>query len=307
MRFERPLRKTTSYGIQGVLALSVGWFVYKNVAGNLEDFGAIRSELDLSFVPIAIAACLIWSSYAALIFGWRLILKGWGESLSVRSATYIWCVSNLGRYIPGKIWSIAGMAILAQRQGVSGWAATGSAIAMQLLAMTTGTVFVLMFVPDGMNPVMLALTLCIAFGAISVLGVERFMEFFRRFFGNRFQLRPLPVPTILSGLAITGLAWLGYGAALIFIAKGTVPGAVLSFEFATGTFAAGYIVGLIALFAPGGLVVREGVLLGLLTPSLGVGPAMAITVASRLMFTFTELSVALAAIIFHPGSQGDIG
>ena len=49
---------------------------------------------------------------------------------SAASAARIWTVSNLGKYLPGKVWAIAGMALMARQAGVSPAAATGSASAL---------------------------------------------------------------------------------------------------------------------------------------------------------------------------------
>ena len=47
-------------------------------------------------------------------------------------------MSSLGKYLPGKVWAVAGMALMAQRAGIAPWAATGSAVVLQVLAIGTG-------------------------------------------------------------------------------------------------------------------------------------------------------------------------
>ena len=54
------------------------------------------------------------------------------------SAARIWTVSSLGKYLPGKVWAVAGMALMAQRARRRPWAATGSAVMLQALAIGTG-------------------------------------------------------------------------------------------------------------------------------------------------------------------------
>ena len=53
---------------------------------------------------------------------------------------------------------------------------------------------------------------------------------------------------------------------------------------------------LLAIVAPGGVGVREAVFLAFLTPALGSGPALALTVASRLLLTLTEALAAVAGL-----------
>ena len=90
--------------------------------------------------PLLIAASLVltWLMYLVLVQAWRVMLTGWGQFLAVRPAARIWTVSSLGKYVPGQIWAIAGMAVMAQRAGVAPWAATSSSVLLQGLAVGTG-------------------------------------------------------------------------------------------------------------------------------------------------------------------------
>jgi uncharacterized membrane protein YbhN (UPF0104 family) len=78
------------------------------------------------------------------------------------------------------------------------------------------------------------------------------------------------------------------------LTRGLVPDTPLPLTAAIGAFTLGYILGVLALFAPGGVGVRELVLIGLLAPFLGSGGAVAVSVASRLVLTVLEAAVALA-------------
>jgi uncharacterized membrane protein YbhN (UPF0104 family) len=78
------------------------------------------------------------------------------------------------------------------------------------------------------------------------------------------------------------------------LAMGIFESSELSLIQATGVFAAGYIVGLLALFAPGGVGVRELVYVALLAPVVGSGGALALSIAARLLLTTTE---AIAAVV----------
>jgi len=78
--------------------------------------------------------------------------------------------------------------------------------------------------------------------------------------------------------------------------RGLLPDTSLPLTTAIGAFTLGYILGLLALFAPGGVGVRELVLVGLLAPFLGSGGAVAVSVASRVLLTLTEAAAALLTL-----------
>ena len=56
------------------------------------------------------------------------------------------------------------------------------------------------------------------------------------------------------------------------------------------------MVGLLAVLAPGGLVVREGALVVLLTPSIGAQPALLVALAARLWQVVLEVMLALVVV-----------
>ena len=66
---------------------------------------------DWSFNPVLmIVSCLIFiMAFGFLPWVWRKVLYYMGYDLSYGDAWDIFYIGNLGRYIPGKFWSIAGM------------------------------------------------------------------------------------------------------------------------------------------------------------------------------------------------------
>jgi uncharacterized membrane protein YbhN (UPF0104 family) len=109
--------------------------------------------------------------------------------------------------------------------------------------------------------------------------------------------RPPAASAVLLGIVTGILAWLGYGVALVCLARGILPEARLDLATATGAFTASYLAGLLALIAPGGIGVREGVMILLLQAPLGVGAATVLALASRLLLTVAELGAAMPFLL----------
>jgi uncharacterized membrane protein YbhN (UPF0104 family) len=92
---------------------------------------------------------------------------------------------------------------------------------------------------------------------------------------------------------------MGYGLALWLLARGLLPHAGLGLLPATTVFTTSYLAGFLALFAPGGIGVREGALVatmqraGLATPA----EAAVIAVASRIWLTVLEIIPGLIALL----------
>jgi len=105
-------------------------------------------------------------------------------------------------------------------------------------------------------------------------------------------------------VAVNVLGWLGTGTA-VYLLVTAVTGSAPPFLWLAGTYTAGYLVGFVAPLSPGGLGVREGMLVILLAPQYGIGVAIAISLAIRLANMAGELlAVALvhAVYVVHTAS-----
>ncbi|MEK6611059.1 MAG: lysylphosphatidylglycerol synthase domain-containing protein [Gemmatimonadota bacterium] len=286
--------------VQWALVAAVAWFVVKSVAHNWAEIRHSSSVVHLDLGALAAAAGIILATYALLIGAWRAVLMGWGERLRYPVAARIWCLSNLARYVPGRVWQIAGMAALAQKAGITPWAAVGSAIIVQLLAIATGAMVTGLAAPQAEHPMWVAASGVIALLAALTLTWGRMTAMFSRWLsaalGRPFELRPVGKGALLLSAAVTTLAWLAYGLALYLCTAALLGRAALDLRTAIGVFTGSYVLGLIAVMTPGGLGIREGALLFWLTGPLGPAGAVVVTIGSRLLMTAAELLAALITL-----------
>ena len=291
--------------VLGLVGLLIVVFAARSLVRNWEE---LRSQpLDWRLEPgwLVLSALVVWSMYVLLIAAWRAVLVGWGQRLDPWTAGGIWTVSSLGKYIPGKVWAVAGMALLAQRAGVPPWAATGSAVVMQGLAIGTGAAVAGLTGSEAIeaaHPGARAVLVLLVLGAIAGTALLLWPPFLRRLLhllAPDAEARGAPAAAgIAFGIAANVVAWLGYGAALWILARGLLPGVGLEPLLAVSAFTASYLAGFLALLAPGGLGVREALFIIMLQGPLGIGAATALAVASRLLLTITEFGAAVPFLVF---------
>ena len=286
----------TIWLLQGVLALAVIVFVWRSAARHWDEFRSLEFAVQLRPGWIALAGAVVLLTYGLLVAAWRAVIGGWGERLAYRPAVRIWTVSNLGRYLPGKVWSVAGLAVLAQREGVAAWAAVGAAVAMQAIAVGSGVAVAAATVPGTLSAPGALVAAAVAAATIAALAMPRVVALVGRM-TRRPGLRPMPVKAVVLAGTVTTVSWLAYGVGFWCLARGTLGNTSLGMAPAIGVFAAGYITGLLALFAPGGVGVREAVFIALLAPSVGSGGAIVLGVASRALLTLTEVAAALLGLL----------
>lgn len=293
------------------VALVILAFVGRNIASNWTELRSQPVAWSVDPLPLLGSLLLVWLMYANLIEAWRAVLGGWGERLNRMEAARIWIVSSLGKYVPGKVWAIAGMALMSREAGVAAWAATASAVILQALAVGTG---VLAAFAGGVRPLEAArpgLAAAFRIGALVVaasMALVAYPPVMRRILVAAGLPESTATPTagvVVRATLANLIAWLGYGLAFWLLARAIVPQAALPPGLAIAAFAASYVAGLVALFAPGGLIVREGVLVALLQGTTGIGVAALLAVASRIALTVTEIGAAIPFLLIRVEKPSD--
>lgn len=82
-----------------------------------------------------------------LASAWRILMVGLEQSITSRTATRIYGLTQLAKYVPGNIFQFAGRQFLAMSQGFSGKAIAKSTFLELLLLVLTGAAFVLWMLP----------------------------------------------------------------------------------------------------------------------------------------------------------------
>jgi glycosyltransferase 2 family protein len=313
-RATAPKRRGWWTAVQFVLLAVILVLFGREIAGMQAELRATARSITVRWELIAAASAIVLATYAALIQSWRLLMSGWGSTLAFWPAVRIWTIANLGRYVPGKVWSVGAMVVLAQREGVNPVAATGAALLGTLINIGAGFGIVAIAgsgILDALDPRYRAVTMIGTAGF--VLGVlllpwmlPRVLAWLAR---RRPSLvppsRPLPSRTIWLAVAINCASWLGYGVAFALLTRAVLPdisGALLSF---VAIWTASYLAGYLTLIAPGGLGTREWVLMVSL-PALGMAvsaDATVLAILSRLWLTVLEVLPGLVSLALAPAAQ----
>jgi|SRR5579859_4965486 len=281
------------------------WFVAASIARQWPDVRQSLATAHPAWGLVALSTSIVFVAYAVLIQAWRLMLTPWRVTISFWASARIWFISNLGRYVPGKVWQIAAMSALAQEEGVSPVAATGSALIVNLANVLSGVVVVIASGPrlldvtthgrSGSAMVLVTVLLAGLLALPAVLPVA--MRVTNRLIGRSWTPPMIPHRTIWAAVAGTLVSWVLYGLAFTLLAHALLrptQGSPLDF---IAIYTVSYLAGYLFLPAPGGIGVREWAMvrgltaLGLATP----GDAWMLAFGSRLWLTVLE---ALPGIVW---------
>ena len=211
----------------------------------------------------------------------------------------------------GKVWQIAGLAYMAKGEGISASVATGAAVLGQGVALLAATLIGVgaLFGPNELWRVLGWPGSAVGLGlAVGIIGVVSTPRLFQRIVAGWFRLTRSELPQELSQGRNFGLRWL----VLYILNWGIYCVAFwllyLSFgEWRTfmqlgPAFAAAYVAGYLAVFAPAGAGIREGFLVVLLQPVMAREAAVVFAVIARLWTTTLELIPALILSVWREPS-----
>ncbi len=284
---------------QVVFVVAVLWFGGRLVATHWGDVRALSATLTPSWGRISWSAVIVAISYAVLIATWRGMVNAWGSSLGAGQSARIWFVSNLGRYVPGKVWQIGAMGVMASEAGVPAAAAVGSSLVIALVNILVGFGVVAAtgaesFGSIGVNPSALWIPLGVLAAVTASLPwtLKPLVRLTGRVTGRPVEAPNLPAAAVWLAAAGCTAAWVLYGLAFQQLAIGVLgPAAAGDAGAYVAIFTLSYLLGFLTLVAPGGIGVREVAMGAMLTAAgLATGAeATILVVASRLWLTVLEI------------------
>lgn len=294
-----PSRRVRRWGVRALqvaLTVLVTWWILDRVGLSLDQLAGVDpAAWRPAWGPFALSCALLAAGYAMSGWIWGVMVRDLGgPALPPLAAVGMYMVANLGRYVPGKLWQIAGLAVLARRRGVPAAVATAAAVGGQAVALAGAALVGLGAIVAG-PPGLRRWTPWVVAGAAVVVLVVAVPALARRALALWFRVARTEVPDDVDAGGAHGFKWLAlYTAnwtvyALAFAALAAsfgLPGSV--FQVAPA-FAAAYVLGYVVIFAPAGIGVREGFLVALLGPVMGAVPAGVLAAVARLWTTVVEL------------------
>lgn len=295
----RPYTRYALIALQVVLALLVLWFAGMALRRQWTGVGPELSRLHPDWLWVGASGAIFLATYAVLVETWREMLRAWQSVLTFWKAARIWSISNLGRYVPGKIWQIGAMGIMAQHAGVSAIAATGSAVLNTVVNLVAGFVIAAALgwqLLDSQSGGKRGAVLFIA-GSVLLLSalpwvVPWLLRIVARATRRDLGLGRLPAKAIAIAAAGNLIAWLLYGIAFAAFARGFLGAPTRGpLPAYIAVYALSYLVGYLVLLMPAGLGVREASMVTLLTTAglADPGQAALLAVTSRLWLTVLEI------------------
>ena len=269
-------------------------------------------KLDYLIIPIfynyyylVLSIVFVLAGFLFDAISWYKILIYKGFKVNILQAVTSMGLSVFGKYIPGKIWIVLGRsAYIAKNNGGSEKELGSISLIAQFLSLWTGAIvgfFVLVVLPVQKSYPLIILTIIGIALFTAVLYLRYIHDFFdyliKKIFKSDFLIPRLLFNESLKIIPWYFINWICWSAGFYFLVNSLT---IEEVSILTGfSFPLAATVGLIAVFVPGGLGVRESIITGILVLfGIKLNQATAISVISRFWFMTGELSIFIYSIIY---------
>lgn len=285
-------------GVLLLVLVAVGialWSNWEEVRGDL-------GRLDPGTLLAATALALL--SPFATVLGWRVLLADLGSRLHIAQASGVFFVGQLGKYLPGSVWSVVVQTEMAVRLGVPRRRTAVVGLLCIGLSALTGLVVGLPALPvlltrgDAVLPwwgvlLLVAVLLLLLWPPLLNLGIRTALRLLRR--------PPLEHSLSAAAVALSSvwftLSWVIGGLSVWVMAHALAPddadvGGLLLVAVSGYLLAAG--IGMFSIVVPAGVGVRDGVMVLLLTTQMSLSAATAVVVVARFLTVLGDVVWAAA-------------
>ncbi|HDP54879.1 MAG TPA: hypothetical protein ENN24_04240 [Bacteroidetes bacterium] len=290
------LKKVFSYLFYASL-IFLGYYLYKS------DYIAVPKVHSCFYMLLSFLFLLLGFLFQNL--NWQRILKVFNVNTSLKTASISVGLSVFMKYIPGKVMVVLGRAAyIANKKGVPILYASTASLFSQTVSLWVGLLLgSIALVNADIDAIWKLLSLILFLGLTVALFLpkipERAFNILTKLLKKDFKYPKLTQRQILFVLPAYILTWIFWGFGFYFLTLALSSEVSLPIVYGLIFPLAGTLA-IVTLFAPGGVGVREGLLVSsMVVYGIPVQQATAIALASRLWFLVGELAAFVAAVILR--------
>jgi len=306
--------------LKWALCLAVIVFVGKRAAALWNQEALRQAEFHLAWL-LAAGGAYVAGTLPAVWF-WRKLMQSVGATVRLRDAARAYYCGNLGKYVPGKASVLVIRAAMMRDRGCRGTLSALTATYETLMMMAAGLAVAVALSPlllttaqtdtwpDWIRrtiavpwlPALRMILLCVVLLPITsrvlthlaarMTPAEMLLE------GQRVHI---PAKLVGVGLLVYLTTWLSYGLSLGFALQSLSDGPLDLFGWPlwVGGISAATVIGFLAIFAPGGVGVREGLLIEILRIQPVVEPHQAVAAAVLLRLVWLAAEILFAGALYY--------
>jgi uncharacterized membrane protein YbhN (UPF0104 family) len=255
----------------------------------------VKADLGkFSIFDLVAATALGFGNIFVSMMAWRTLLRDLGTKLPVSIAARIFFVGQLGKYLPGSVWTIVAQADLGRDHDVQPRRSVAVSVVAMGISLSAALMLAAFTLPFAAPGAAAHYWWVLLFLPVLVVGLmPRSVSFLTHLLLKVLRREPPDHEFSWFGV-LRALAWyisswlmIGLQVYVLCVALGAPKGG-RTLPLAFGGSALAFSAGFIAILVPAGAVVREAVMIAVLSPVLKPVPAGVVAVVSRLVATLGD-------------------
>jgi len=286
--------------LQVILVVVIFYFLAKNLYLNWNKI--VDYDWEINYYFLTYSFILLIAGAFLIASGWNLILRVLGGRLGYKRALKIFFITDLAKYVPGKVWTMLGKVYLCEKEGIPIARTSASVVILPLVQVIAGILMFLISLPfwtktsDLMNKLYFFFPLI----PIGLIGFHSaIMTRLLNFALVKLKQKPLELKIKYRDILLILLLWCGLwvltGITYYFLIISVHPFPLSFLPVTIGIFA---IAGVSQFLTPSGIGVLEGVLTVLLSLYFPVPVAILIALLARVWKTVAELVCVAITVKF---------
>ncbi len=291
------------------------WIIGLAAAG-LVFIGYTLTSQSVTIGPLRVARPgMLWTGLVVHLLFWMLVTHFWsrvvfivaGVRIPYRDSFFQLALVAVGKYLPGKIWGFVARGAALRREKMAAADIIAASVLEQWIMLMSAVLWVGLLLPIlhghdlGFLLAFFAITLTLVSRYLYRYGAQALQTLLARV-QNSAPLNLVSTPGVVDYWTLIGihsLMWVLATGVLVAVCAGfsihPLSGNFLVALMLANTL--GIVVGFAALFAPGGIGVREAVTTFVLLPYLPLERAVALSVLLRLWSVAGDALLAMALVI----------
>jgi uncharacterized membrane protein YbhN (UPF0104 family) len=301
-------KREATIAVKAVLAVLVLWAVGRHVARTWRDFREHGETLHVAPGWVALAVVVYIAGLAACGIFYGQVMRNSPTPVGYVAALRAYLISHLGKYVPGKamvvVMRVGLLTPYGARPATAAFATLYETIDMMAAG---GLIAALGFAFPPVQPLALVAGAGLGLGLLAVVDPLVFPRLSRLISVPFPNVGPDALPFVTRRLMGSGLLWASAGWILLGLSQVAVVRALtpagVPLEYWPAIIAGvalATVAGFVVAVLPGGIGVREWVVMTTLAPALGADRAVLAALGLRLTWVLGEVLAAAAFTLIRP-------
>jgi len=280
-----------------ILGLIAYYFIH-----NWKSISSVHWWENPEFISIHIALLVV--TFILFVIGWHRLLITSDNPVNMKVAGFTWLTSNMGKYIPGKVFMVAGRIALLNRFGIRKSTAIGNIIWEHIFVIMAIMPFNLFILLNNAGYFSLNVVIASVFVFILILAIvlnpiiiQKAINLVLGLFKKPPSDMSLKRGDIIYYFIFYLITWSVYGLTGVTLAYAFGFDGKISMLLLFNVYIFSWFIGFISIITPGGLGVREGVFIIMTSPYLPMVELVAFVLFARVTWTVIELFGVIIGLI----------